>query len=254
MKKNELQLLFVVLGILAAVMSWQFVYRNFNDKTAALEAENATLKERVDKLEILEAKKDEYLDSIDAMQAEEDRIVQAFPAGVLREDQIMYLYNMELVDANEVRVPAVSMSAPEQITYPGSLTSEDGYELTDDNIGMYRLPTTVNIMTTNNGLKNVLNYIYGIQTRKSVDSVNLTVSNEGYLTGSVGVNFYFLTGTDVPYIEQDISGVWTGTGNIFGSLNGGAYGAGAAGTDAGADAQTGEDGAADEDAGDADEN
>ncbi len=251
MKKNELQLLFVVLGILAAVMSWQFVYRNFNDKTAALEAENATLKERVDKLEILEAKKDEYLDSIDAMQAEEDRIVQAFPAGVLREDQIMYLYNMELVDANEVRVPAVSMSAPEQITYPGSLTSEDGYELTDDNIGMYRLPTTVNIMTTNNGLKNVLNYIYGIQTRKSVDSVNLTVSNEGYLTGSVGVNFYFLTGTDVPYIEQDISGVWTGTGNIFGSLNGGL--AGTAGTDAGA--QTEEtDGAADEEAGDADEN
>lgn len=223
MKKKELQMLLIVIGILVLFASYWFAFRNFEAKAEQIETENVELQAQVDKLEILEAKRPEYLESIDQMKAADTDIINAFASGVQREDQIMYLYNMELVDANDVKVPAVNMSAEQPVPYGGSLTTEDGYELADDGIGMNMLETTVTLTTTNNGLLNVLDYIYRLDTRKSITSVSLSVSNEGYLTGSMGLNFYYLTGTDKPYIDPDIQGVSMGTRNFFGVLNGDAY-------------------------------
>ena len=129
---------------------------------------------------------------------------------------------MELVDANDVRVPNVSLQPAQVVSYAGTLTTEDGYELQDDGIGMYRLETTVGVTTTNNGLKNVLNYIYGMDSRKSVSGVTLTTDQDGYLSGNMKLDFFYLTGTEESYVEQNISGVSTGTTNIFGVLNGSA--------------------------------
>lgn len=224
MKKNEIQLLLIVLGILAAVMSWQFAYKTFTAQTAEIEAENEELQATVDRLEILEARKTEYLESIDLMKSVDREIINSFASGIQTEDQVMYLYNMELVDANEVRVPSVNMTAAQVIPYNGSTTTDEGYELVDDGIGMYRLDTTVNITTTNNGLKNVLNYVYGMDSRKSVNTVSVVAGTDGYLSGSMQVSFYYLMGTDVPYVEPNILGVPTGTSNFFGVLNGGEYG------------------------------
>lgn len=223
MKKKEVGLLIVVLGLLLAFASYWFAFRSFEAKADEINAENVDLQATVDKLEILEARKPEYLESMELMKAADDAVINSFAAGVLREDQIMYLYNMEFVTANEVRVPSVSMTPDQLVPYSGSTTTEDGYELVDDGIAMYRLDSTVNLTTTNNGLKNVLNYIYDMDSRKSISTVNVTVSPEGYLTGNMQLSFYYLTGTDKPYVEPKIQGVPTGTTNFFGVLNGGQY-------------------------------
>lgn len=224
MKKKEIGLLIVVLGLLAAFASYWFAFRNFEAKADEINTKNEELQATVDKLEILEARRPEYLESMEMMQAADTVVINSFAPGVLREDQIMYLYNMELVAANEVRVPSVSMTVDQPVPYTGSTTTEDGYELVDDGISMYRLDSTVNLTTTNNGLKNVLNYIYDMDSRKSISTVNVTVSNDGYLTGNIQLSFYYLTGTDRPYVEPKIQGVPTGTTNFFGALNGGQYG------------------------------
>ena len=224
MKKKEVGLLIVVLGLLLAFASYWFAFRNFEAMADEINTENVDLQATVDKLEILEARRPEYLESMEMMKAADDVIINSFASGVLREDQIMYLYNMELVAANEVRVPSVSMSVDQLVPYSGSTTTEDGYELVDDGIAMYRLDSTVNLTTTNNGLKNVLDYIYDIDSRKSISTVSVTVSNDGYLSGAMQLSFYYLTGTDKPYVEPKIQGVPTGTTNFFGALNGGQYG------------------------------
>ena len=224
MKKKEVGLLVVVLGLLLAFASYWFAFRNFEAKADEINTKNVELQATVDKLEILEARRPEYLESMEMMQAADTVVINSFAPGILREDQIMYLYNMELVAANEVRVPAVSMTADQLVPYTGSTTTEDGYELVDDGISLYRLDSTVNLTTTNNGLKNVLNYVYDLDSRKSISTVNLTVSNEGYLTGTMQLSFYYLTGTDRPYVEPKIQGVPIGTTNFFGALNGGQYG------------------------------
>ncbi len=222
MKKNEIMLLLIVFGILALVLSWQLIYKNNQAKAQEINTQNEELQKTVDRLEILNGKKPEYLAAIELMEAADDLIIDSFASGVSIEDQVMYLYNMELVDANDVRVPNVSLQAAQLVPYAGTLTTEDGYELQDDGIGMYRLETTVGMTTTNNGLKNVLNYIYGMDSVKSVTGVTLTTGQDGYLTGTMKLDFFYLTGTDVPYVEQNISGVSTGTTNIFGVLNGSA--------------------------------
>lgn len=236
MKKSEIQLLLVVFGILIVLASWQFAYKSNQTKTQELNAQNEELKKTVDRLEILNAKMPDYIAGIELMKAGGDLIIDSFASGVRVEDQVMYLYNMELVAANDVRVPNVSLQAAQVVPYAGTLATEEGYELQDDGIGMYRLETTVGITTTNNGLKNVLNYIYGMDSRKSVSGVTLTTGDDGYLTGNMKLDFFYLTGTETPYAEQNISGVSTGTTNIFGVLNGSAVQSG--GQDGEADGET----------------
>lgn len=222
MKKSELQLLLIVFGVLILLASWQFVYKSNQVKTQELNTQNAELQTTVDRLEILNAKMPEYVAGIEQMRTGGDLIIDSFASGVRIEDQVMYLYNMELVDSNDVRVPSVNLQPAQVVSYAGALTTDEGYELQDDGIGMYKLETTVGVTTTNNGLKNVLNYIYGMDSRKSVSSVTLTTDPDGYLSGNMNLDFFYLTGTDDPYVEQNISGVSTGTTNIFGVLNGSA--------------------------------
>lgn len=223
MKKKDLELLLAVLGILMVFASYWFAYRNFEAKAAEIETENEDLQATVDRLELLEAKRPDYLASIELMKSTDAEIINSFAPGLDREDQIMYLYNMELVDANEVRVPVVNMSSAQEVPYSGTTTTEEGYELVDDGIRMYRLESSLNLITTNNGLKHVLDYIYDMDNRKAISNINLLVSNDGYLTGSMQLNFYYLSGTDVPYVAPNIQGVPTGTDNFFGVLNGGEY-------------------------------
>lgn len=222
MKKNEVQLLLVVLGILMLVVSWQLIYKNNMTKAEEINVQNEELQKSVDRLEILNAKKPDYIAETERMKSEGDAVIDSFASGVRVEDQVMYLYNMELVDANDVRVPNVSMQPAQIVPYEGILTTEEGYELQDDGIGMFKLETTVGMTTTNNGLKNVLNYIYGMDSRKSVSGVSLTTGEDGYLTGNMQLEFFYLTGTESPYAEPNISGVTTGTSNIFGVRNGSA--------------------------------
>ncbi len=247
MKKNEIQLLLVVLGILFGFLSWQFVYKNYMAKTEQVEAENVDIKARLDQLELLNARQQEYVAETERMKEESTQIENTFPPGYRNEDIIMYLYNMEMIDDNEVRISTIDMQEPVEITYP-SILDVEGYTLQDDGLQMYTNSNTLTFTTTYSGLKNVINYIYGISTRKSVASVNVSATEDGYLAGSIDMNFYCLLGTEFPYVNTKIPGVPTGTSNFFGVRQGsladivpegeeGAEGEdAAAGAEAGADA------------------
>lgn len=219
MKKNEIQWLLIIIGILSAVLSWQLVYNKYQEKTAQVEAENDTLKVRLDRLELLDGRKEEYITETENMKEKSDMIISDFPAGFRTEDIIMYLYNMELIDDNEVAISSIGMEKESEVPYQGIL-EVDGYTLTDNGVQMFTNSNLLTLTTTYNGLKNVINYIYGMETRKSISSVDISVTDDGYLQGSIGLSFYCLTGTDFPYVETNIFGVPVGKDNIFGVRKG----------------------------------
>lgn len=219
MKKNEVQVLLIVIGILFVFVSWQLVYKNYVEKTEVVEQQNVPIKERLDQLELLNARQDEYIASTEQMKKEADALIRTYPAGFRNEDIIMYLYNMELIDANEVAISSINMEEEAEIGYPGIL-NVGGYTLADDGIHMFKNKNTMTFTTTYNGLKNILNYVYGIDTRKAVSTVNVTATDDGYLAGTIDLNFFCLTGTEFPYVETNIFGVPTGTENFFGVRNG----------------------------------
>ena len=85
-KKSEIQLLIAVIGVLIAVCTYFLVYSKFNEKSDALEAENATLSSQVATLEILDQRKADYIEATGKMQSYITNFENRFPADILPED------------------------------------------------------------------------------------------------------------------------------------------------------------------------
>lgn len=220
MKKSEIQALLIVFGLLIGFCSYQFIFKKNQAELEQVERENEELKLTVNRLEGYEMQRGEYIEATKRMKEDGEAIIVNFAPGLLTEDVIMYLYGLELVDANDVVVPSVTMETGVERTYGGALTTQEGYELVDDGIRFYSAETTTNIVTTNSGLKNIIRYIYSYMPRKSVSEVSLTVLDNGYLSGTMLVDFYYMTGTEIPYQQVNIPAIVTGTDNIFGARTG----------------------------------
>lgn len=219
MNKKDVQLLCAVLGILVAVLSWQFVYNPNQEKAEQISAENDTLRQTIKELEALEANRETYLEDTETMKTECNDVIAKFPADFLSEDKVMYLYNMENVPQNQVVIPSVSLGQQAEVPYTGQ-TVVGEYELQDDGIKMYMAQDDISFYTTYSGLKNIIQYVYEIPGRKSISTISLTAGADGYLGGSMSVDFYALTGTEKLYTPLDIRGVTLGKDNIFGMLEG----------------------------------
>ena len=217
MKKKDLQLLLIVAGILIAFCSYQFIFLKYQNKTETVEAENVTLQATVMELEELEAKQDQYRADTETMKNECNDVIQKFASGLIAEDEIMYTYNMEQVVQNDVAVSALTVGEAAQIQYSGSLTAGE-YELRDEGISLYDSASNLSFTTSYNGLKSLIQYIYSMPGRKSVNSISLSPSADGYLTGSMTLDYYCLMGTEKAYIPLDIPSVILGKDNIFGML------------------------------------
>lgn len=222
MKKRDIQILLAVFGVLIAFASWKFVFEKNQAKAAQIEAENVDLQQQVDRLEELDAKKDEYIADTEKLKEQCNELAQAFPSGLRLEDVVMYLYNMELVGTNDTKVAAIDFEELSEIPYEGTTTTEDGFELHDDGIRLWDLFTTVSVKTTGNGVKNMIDYIYAMPGRKSIEKVELEINDLGYLEGSIEANFFSMTGTDVPYVEVNIPTMPMGTTNIWRVVTGSA--------------------------------
>ena len=220
MKKNNTRFLLAVVGVLLAVLSWRLIYVANNEETEAIKIENEeVLQPQIDRLEELDANKQQYIDDTIAMEDECAGIIERFPADVLTEDQIMYYNNLELAVPNEAAIPTISMSEPTELPYSGTTTVEE-FELQDDGIQMFDQPTAVSFTTTYNGLKNTFHYIYSVPGRKAIKSISLSAAADGYLSASMNMDFYYLTGTPLLYDPEPIPAVPLGKDNVFGTLDG----------------------------------
>ena len=80
LKKSDVNILIMLLGILIPVAIYFFVYTSFTEKTAAMNADNETLQTEVDYLQDLADHKQQYIDDTAAMQIQIDEIKSRFPA------------------------------------------------------------------------------------------------------------------------------------------------------------------------------
>jgi len=218
MKRKDVQLLIGLLGILLAVVSWQFIYNPNIEEAETITAENDTLKVTIKELEDLNANRETYISETESMKQTSFEIIDRFPAAFLMEDEIMYLYNMENVTHNQIVVPNISFGTQNEVPYSGTLTVGE-YQLQDDGIKLVTAQDNITFSTTYTGLKNVIKHIYGIPGRKSISNVGLTAGADGYLSGNMTVDFYALFGTEKLYSPLDIKGVQLGKSNIFGVLD-----------------------------------
>lgn len=118
-KKRDIQILISLLGILAAFLSYQFVYTKYMDKTTALESEITVLESRISELSALQAKATTYTEETDKMNQEMEQYFLEFPADVKPEDGIMFAVNLAK-NTDNMTVSSVSLGAHEQVIQLGA--------------------------------------------------------------------------------------------------------------------------------------
>lgn len=235
LKKSDINLLIILVGVLIAVLAYFLVYTKFNEKTEVLNAENATLQTEVDYLQDLADHKQQYLDETESMQAEIDEIKDQFPAAYKEEDDIIYVRQLEkdydsLVKGLGMGAPAVievATAAPapvEEVTEDG--TEEDVEEgatteatqaaAPSADIMLYNVPLTVEMTSSYASVKDIIQRINTDRDRKSISQVSMAFDSEtGDLTVNMNYNAYSLTGTEKTYQQPSVDGIRYGTNNIF---------------------------------------
>ena len=84
---------------------------------------------------------------------------------------------------------------------------------------LYRTQDTLEFTGTYANLKDVVAYLAEQTGRLTVDNMNASYdTSTGYLTGSIVVNMFSMTGTGNIYTEPDAGQVVYGTSNLFGTL------------------------------------
>ena len=84
---------------------------------------------------------------------------------------------------------------------------------------LYRTQDTLEFTGTYANLKDVVAYLAEQTGRLTVDNMNASYdTSTGYLTGSIVVNMFSMTGTGNSYTEPDAGQVAYGTSNLFGTL------------------------------------
>lgn len=237
LRKTDVSLILAALGVLVGVASYFLIYKKCNERTDALNAENAQLQQEVDYLQDLADNKQQYLDDTAFMQAEIDNIIAQFAPEYKPEDEILYALGLE--ENYDVTIAAMQFggSLPIEVAAPVAQTvqsedeavAEDGaVEVSTETPAqeaapqklLYRSPVTISLLTSYNSIKDVITQITTDQDRKSIESLTLAFDSEtGDLTGSMAFSMYSMTGTDKEYVIPDVSGIRYGTNNIFNSAD-----------------------------------
>lgn len=223
-KKSEIQLLIAVIGVLIAVCTYFLVYSKFNEKSDALEAENATLSSQVATLEILDQRKADYIEATGKMQSYITNFENRFPADILPEDSIMMVKTLEDYTRTEVaniafgsEAEVVYTPAADAATTAASPVSTDGTAYADTH--MYEVPLSISISCTYDDFKGLVRYIYNQQERESIQGVSISYNEtDGMLTGNMTMNTYYLLGTDKVYSSPYIPDMQMGVDTIFGNV------------------------------------
>lgn len=231
LKKSDVNILIMLVGILIPVAIYFFVYTSFTEKTAAMNADNETLQTEVDYLQDLADHKQQYIDDTAAMQIQIDEIKSRFPAEYKPEDDIMYIIGVENDYGAEIPTIAMGTSSMIEVAATAEETAEapaEGAEATTDDaagdtvdtttpaISLYQTPISVSMQSSYRSLKDIVTYINTDTDRKSIDSLSVVFDTEtGLLASTMAFNAYSLTGTEKEYAAPQVSGVFYGTSDIF---------------------------------------
>jgi CHASE3 domain sensor protein len=220
---KDSKILVILVGILAVVAVYFFVYKPTLEKNTALESENSTLSQRVDYLKSLVAKEEEYRSETDRMNAEVSQMLVDFPSYLMIENEIMNVVDSEGV--SNADIASVTVGDPTLVDVASNTTSElSGEEATTvassaaEQYSLFDMNTSISYTASYEGMKQLINFVAGDKDKHSVSTFTATLDNStGYITGVMDYDAYFIFGQDKDYVSPDIPNIEHGTENIFGS-------------------------------------
>lgn len=226
MKKSDKGILLMLVGIVIAAVTYFVVYTDLTEKTEVMNADNAKLRQEVERLQELADNKQQYLDDTAAMETEIENIKAQFPAQYLPEDEILYIIATE--KEHDVMAQSIRMKEPQAIKVEPvkaeTVESSEGAEVVDTEapvqpeVQLFETEVTTIVKTSYTSIKDVIKKINTDKDRKSLNTLSLAFDSEtGGLLGTMGFSMYSLTGTEAEYKAPQVDGVVYGTSDIFNS-------------------------------------
>jgi len=232
--KRDKCLLIGLFGGLFLLLAWLYGATPLQEKTAALQTENVTLKAKADLYQAINANLPTYEEGIANMERQIADIANSYPVYISREDEILFLANMENTYHSDLAVENITMSAVEEIVANVAVETQDAEAVTQEAaaateevveatpaIHMYRQPVNYSFRCTYKGAKDMLTHLYAQTNKKSVNSMTLAYdSSTGNLMGSVDLDQYYMTGIDKLYQPTSVPPVPKGVRDVFHTING----------------------------------
>ncbi len=210
-KTYEYILLLVI--VIIAVCAYRFGYVAYMDKTEAAQKETKQLKARIDELNNKIALEPVYEEMIEAAEKAFDDTLSKYGPGNTPEKSIMFVTELEAVTGGRVNTAAFSDDVP---VFISSGTDENGNPMAT----MFTNSLIINYEFSYDGLKKAMDYINNYPERMNVESFTASLNQEtGLLNGTMTLNLFSAEAEGIDYVEPSITGVKTGTDNIFGSYD-----------------------------------
>jgi len=249
MTKRDRAILLIVFGIVILVLTVKFVYLDYTDKTTALKAANSSLQERVDVLQSIADQQAELVSTTNKNNELAEKIMARFPSNVYEEDVILFGKAMEEFAPYEL-MDGIKIGGPEEAYAFENIKAQTDEEVKgyipageaaqapaegegdaateeaapakpekDDSLPkLYMRKNSIMGFTDYDGFKNSIRYIVDSNERCSM-AVNANYDIEtGILQTNITLGRFYVTGTDKPYVEPEITNVLQGTDNIFGTV------------------------------------
>lgn len=235
-KKSDINLLIMLIGVLLAVLSYFVLYKDYTQKTATIQAENTVLQSEVDGLQQLADNKDHYIAETARMDNEIKEIMARYPAEVRTEDQVVYTINLEQkhsiwvenMASEDTHMVQVAAATPEAAAPTNdAVVAADGAEAPaqdavvasnglKDTVFLYSSPFNIGFKTTYRSAKDIIAGIVNSDERMNIQSLTLSYdAKTGCLTGTLDATMYTMSGTDAVYEEISLPGVSTGSADLF---------------------------------------
>lgn len=232
--KRDKCLLIGLFGGLFLLLAWLYGATPLQEKTAALQTENVTLKAKADLYQAINANLPTYEEGIDKMERQIADIANSYPVYISREDEILFLANMENTYHSDLAVENITMSAVEEIVANVAVETQDTEAVTQEAaaateevveatpaIHMYRQPVNYSFRCTYKGAKDMITHLYAQTDKKCVEGLSLAYdSATGNLMGSLDLNQYYMTGIDKNYQPTSVPTVPKGVRDVFHTVGG----------------------------------
>lgn len=221
MKKSDVQILLVLLGIAILVLGYLFGFKKEKEKLENQEDTNSTLRAQLTELQEKAKMKDQLLAETDEYNKLFDKELTKYPADLNQETAVAFLKGVE--EQLEFTHVGVSFTRPAEFYVLGQGTAAGtGVATADASNDSYVCQKTdygISYSGSYEGLKQYLDYIANYKFFMNISSMSIARSaddktGEEIYTGSIMLHGYSVSGPDRTPEKPNVD-VPNGVGNIF---------------------------------------
>ena len=210
----------VLLVIVFIGVAYFLGYRKFEDKAAALKVENTNLEARIAELQMYYDTEAKNKEDTERMTAEISDVLSKYSGDARYEDGIYEAFNLYGGSLNTLQLEKIVFGSIDSYrTIPAETVVAANIEGLQSDIAFNGFNVNYQGFVSYEGLKGMVREIASGRYNLGIVKMKYTINETGYIEGTTGLSFYYVTGAGLDYEEPPFAAYETGIENLFG-ING----------------------------------